>query len=383
MDNLAAKVKQAHEPLTSAAIFSEEEKQKVRNKIAGLKAEQPTRKHDFVPKALTVAVAAGFLLFIGGFIGKEFTTNELHNGSRDSSSIKQQHQDPTSPNFYPNIKVGDSVNGWEMISKGAADGAKTTQSGLLQASFKGSAVIKGNFIFHDDNSNVFPGKLLFFPDGESVRQLPLNPNHDQKVIIDFQAQQQVENMLKLKPGNEKQNVSIEIDEFIANYKKGEKIPDTVHVSYLIQEDGVDIVQEQKLKVDELGRLQLPYRLLEVYKTFAQTQNDGLLKGLTPFDIFQLYLYAEVQKDYKTQYSLFIDDPEYEPTFKTYEEYAAAAKQNGKSSETLLEIIKAGKLEEKMTSEKEAHIVISKDIGLSFGLTRNKIGIWKVKWLPLQ
>lgn len=378
MDNISVKVKEAYDQcMPRESKFTEEEKQKVRNQIAKMKKDRPKKKLELVPKALTIAVVAGFLLFMGGIIGKEIQFNgDLTNGAKENTAkLPATSWD----DFYSKVEVGDKINGWELISKGEYGAASSTSiSDLMQASFKGNAVLKGKLIFEAN-------KLLFIPNKESLKLLPLQQKISSDLLIDFQNQSQVEKMFGIHPAEEKQNVTFEIDQYTVNYKKGFLIPHTVNVAFLVQTNGRELLQETKLKSDAWGHIQLPNRLQNVYDLFSKTKEEKLLIDLTPFDIFQLYYYAEEKKDFKTQYALYIKDAEYEAPFKSQDEYLAVANQpeDQKGRDSMLNIIKAASLEEKVTSGSDAHIIISKETGLGFGLLKNKLGIWKVKWMPLQ
>ncbi|MEO2073925.1 MAG: hypothetical protein ABGX20_00700 [Bacillus sp. (in: firmicutes)] len=378
MDNISVKVKEAYDQyMPRESKFTEEDKQKVRNQIANMKKDRPKKKLELVPKALTVIVAAGFLLFTGGIVGKEIQFNgDLTNGQKENTA---KLPSASTDDFYSKVEVGDKINGWELISKGKyGDASSTSISNLMQASFKGNAVLKGKLIFKAN-------KLLFIPNKESFKLLPLQQKTTSELLIDFQNQSQVEKMFGIHPAEEKQNVTFEIDQYTVNYKKGFLIPHTVNVAFLIQTNGRELLQETKLKSDAWGHIQLPNRLQKLYDLFSKTKEEKLLTDLTPFDIFQLYYYTEEKKDFKTQYALYIKGPEYESPFKSAEEYLAAANRpaDQKGRLSILEIVKTAQLEEKVTSHSDAHIMISKETGLGFGLIKDKQGIWKVKWMPLQ
>jgi hypothetical protein len=383
MDKMSVIVKKAYEhSLPKESIFSEEEKQKVRNRIASMQKDRPKKRLEFIPKALTVAAAAGFLLFMGGIVGKEIS-GDFSNETKENS-VMQKHADSTD-SFYAEVNVGEKVKGWELISKGAYDAGKTQQTGLMQAVFKGSAVLKGTITYYDESNPNHPNKILFLPDEASVKQLPIEEESFEKFYLDFQNQSTVEKDFELQPGQEKQNVMIEIDQYTVNFLKGTEVPDTVRFAFLVQENGKELMQEQRVKVDAAGHIELPNRLLVVYSDFSKTKEQKLLSGLSPFDIFQLYYYAENKQDFKTQFALYIDDAEYEAPFKSVKEYVAAKNlpEDQKGRNAILEIIKSAQLEEVVTSSNDAHIMISKDTGLGFGLIKNNKGFWKVKWMPLQ
>jgi hypothetical protein len=165
------------------------------------------------------------------------------------------------------------------------------------------------------------------------------------------------------------------------------VPDRIHFSKLVHNENSEIVQGDTLNTDTTGHLHLSDRLQGAYNAFSKTYKDDALINLSPLDIFTIYYYCEEQKDYKTQYALFIKDPEVNQTFKSYEEYELAVKQpsNQASNGKFLDSLKSAPLQERMQSKTKAYILISKDSGqgFGFGLTKNKKGIWKVNWMPIQ
>ncbi|WP_433750947.1 hypothetical protein [Falsibacillus pallidus] len=138
--------------------------------------------------------------------------------------------------------------------------------------------------------------------------------------------------------------------------------------------------------DDAGRVKLEPELQSIYKQFSAKHDDMLLRGLTPLQIFYLYFYAEDQKDYGVQYWLFNHDPDIEQTFKSEEDWIQASQKEGNS---LLEKVKNSYLEEKITDDSNAYILISSganqstENSLGFGLSKNKAGVWKVNWMPIQ
>lgn len=372
MDNLAGKVKDAFDQsLPQEACFTEDEKQKIRNRIRNLQPRQPKRRLELVPKTLTAILAAGFLLFVGGIFGQQlgFNSSQTNNSKENSAQQKSDHTN----DFYANVNLGDKVNGWKLISKQDFEEIK-------RYTFDGNAVLRGGLAFTNENDLLFPNRIIFVPEEDSLKLLPLKGDKV-KVILDFSNQSSVEEIFNIKPGDMLDHVSIEIDQYAVNIKNGEEIPDTVH---FIKTDITKTTVDLALTLDANNQLVLPQALQAAYDTFSKTHDDQALKDLTPFDIFQLYFYAEEQADYKTQYAMFIDDPEYEKIFKTEGEYIAASTEpnNRPGKKDLIEKIRKSSPEMHIIGD-SAYISISKENGLSFGLTKNKKGIWKVNWLPLQ
>lgn len=141
--------------------------------------------------------------------------------------------------------------------------------------------------------------------------------------------------------------------------------------------------------------------LELYETFTRQPNDALLKGLEPVDIFKWYMRAVLLGDFDVVYALFIQGSEY--AVPSREEFLNGVAgdpegvQRGKVQSKTLE--QNYRLEQRMEGD-AALIVMTlngkqnpKDevAGLGvvledqkgFGLTRNKEGVWKVNWMPMQ
>ncbi|WP_078556075.1 hypothetical protein [Bacillus alkalicellulosilyticus] len=130
-------------------------------------------------------------------------------------------------------------------------------------------------------------------------------------------------------------------------------------------------------------IELSASLQSIYEKFANTQNEELLRGLRPFEIFQLFFYAERIEDYETQYALYITDSSHDKVFETVEDYIKTKKTE---EGTLLqrieqELNEGGYLIESIGQN--ANIIISKKEGLGFGLVKSERDIWKVRWLPIQ
>ncbi|MCW3491616.1 hypothetical protein [Dethiobacter alkaliphilus] len=54
-------------------------------------------------------------------------------------------------------------------------------------------------------------------------------------------------------------------------------------------------------------LELTQDELGIYQEFSETRDDRLLAGLAPLQVFKLWLYADRNQDYNTQYYLFNTD----------------------------------------------------------------------------
>ncbi|RXI98604.1 hypothetical protein DS745_20015 [Anaerobacillus alkaliphilus] len=126
-------------------------------------------------------------------------------------------------------------------------------------------------------------------------------------------------------------------------------------------------------------------LLAIFTQYANSKDEEVLRGIRPLDIFKFYYYAEYLEDYETQYSFFITD-EYLRAFPTLEDFVEAIESQSDSErrQFIEEKILHGEFHEVINNEDGyASISILLEPGLSFGLTLNEKGIWKVNWLPFQ
>jgi hypothetical protein len=137
---------------------------------------------------------------------------------------------------------------------------------------------------------------------------------------------------------------------------------------------------------EAERNFLSEELIEIYNRFAETKDDEVLRGLRPIEIFKFYFYAYEQKDFETQYALFIQDDMYIKVFPTVSDFLSAVQSENREDQLKFieeEIKNNDTLEEVINSERNAVILVSAEKALGFGLTLNENGIWKVNWLPFQ
>ncbi len=87
------------------------------------------------------------------------------------------------------------------------------------------------------------------------------------------------------------------------YVQGEK---NDIVFFLMRSNGT--VSEETLGVQQAPSVfDLSPELKDLYFAYMKEKKDELLKGLTPIDIFKLYVHAEEEGDLHTQYALYIQD----------------------------------------------------------------------------
>ncbi|MGG7619228.1 hypothetical protein [Bacillus coreaensis] len=376
MADLHTQVKDAvHTTASEKSIFTEIEKQRVLRKIRSGDTQSSQKSKQFVPKMVTSIAVAGFLLFIDGIIG---TNMENNNKATQSNNVADEEK------FYPNLQDGEMLNGWSLLNKGPSDGTKREQSGLLQAVFQGEAQITGTLKYYDIDDSERPDQILFTPDKLSLQSLPVEEGRHPDLTFTSNEQRKLKAVFGLGTNRiDIGEVTLVVDNYTARYLKGKTLPDTVGLKEIVLPVEPEVQSTPfHIQVNQGQKLELSAVLLVRYEQFKVTKDKQALSGLSPSEVFQLYFYAEELQDYETQYSLFIDDEEYLRVFATYEDYLTAKQQN--PSTGLLEQVKVGTLFEHIIDETSASVSIEAETkGLSFGLSKNKLGIWCVNWLPIQ
>lgn len=376
MADLHTQVKDAvHTTASEKSIFTEIEKQRVLRKIRSGDTQSSQKSKQFVPKMVTSIAVAGFLLFIGGIIG---TNMENNNKATQSNNVAYEEK------FYPNLQDGEMFNGWSLLNKGPSEGTKREQSGLLHAVFQGEAQITGTLKYYDIDDSERPDQILFTPDKLSIQSLPVEEGRHPDLTFASNEQRKLKAVFGLGTNRiDIGEVTLVVDNYTARYLKGKTLPDTVGLKEIVLPVEPEVQSTPfHIQVNQGQKLELSAVLLDRYEQFKVTKEKQALSGLSPSEVFQLYFYAEELQDYETQYSLFIDDEEYLRVFATYEDYLTAKQQN--PSTGLLEQVKVGTLFEHIIDETSASVSIEAETkGLSFGLSKNKLGIWCVNWLPIQ
>lgn len=132
----------------------------------------------------------------------------------------------------------------------------------------------------------------------------------------------------------------------------------------------------------------------IYNQYQETKEEALLKDVSPISIAKLYVQADLDSDYETQYALMV---EYEPESKmmgwSKEEHLKNAKEHS-AEESKTQLLKRmgdiGIGEFIQQSEQEGYIKyecydeqVSKYQEMGFQLEKNEEGIWKVCFMPIQ
>lgn len=155
------------------------------------------QKRELVPKLLTGLVAACFLLGAETLIRKELSNDGSHGRRPGSEAVKEgQH--------YQEINKGETVNGWELVYRVKREVSNNPDLGVMSTKFKGFAALTGTITMNREN------KILFFPDEDSIKKLPLE-SFPAKLALSFSNKGDVTNAIMLEPGGQIEGVTFEID----------------------------------------------------------------------------------------------------------------------------------------------------------------------------
>lgn len=137
-------------------------------------------------------------------------------------------------------------------------------------------------------------------------------------------------------------------------------------------------------------LPLSEKMQELYNQFQANPDQELLRGLEPYQVMQLYLYASTQQDYDTQYEFYIKDER--TVVPPKEEFLADLNKHPETKEKAVKqnysIITSQIIQPKSEVDYWEHAIIEfKDTQTEhytyFTLLKNNDGIWTVSWTPIQ
>jgi len=150
--------------------------------------------------------------------------------------------------------------------------------------------------------------------------------------------------------------------------------------------GTVVGNEKKVVLaEETNMLTLNADEAKIYQNFKQQKNPQLLQNADPIMVAKFFMHALLQKDYQTEYSLYIDDPgqvkwnQATHLKKMVPEEQKLAKQLQKIFKGVHEVkfVEADK-----TSGYLEFPLEGENMG-RFQMVKNQAGIWKVKFNPLQ
>lgn len=138
-------------------------------------------------------------------------------------------------------------------------------------------------------------------------------------------------------------------------------------------------------------LALSQEELDAYNRFKSNYNEEELRGLEPISLMRLYLHATIEHDLESQWELYIKEENYLGWDKEYHlsEFANHRKREFSEFENAVnidisyeedDINTAIVWEDKYLEEYDSSGYPFK---FTFGLVKNKDGIWKVSFLPMQ
>jgi hypothetical protein len=150
--------------------------------------------------------------------------------------------------------------------------------------------------------------------------------------------------------------------------------------------GTVVGNENKVALaEESNLMQLSPDELKVYAAFKKKFDDRVLKEADPIMVAKLYFHAIETHDYNTQYELFVDDVEQREWSK--QEHMQMMKEEGPKMAEKMRKLFARMQEVKFieVDQKTGYLEFPEEgenLG-QFQMVKNKAGIWKVKFRPMQ
>ncbi|WP_053367550.1 hypothetical protein [Bacillus sp. FJAT-27245] len=364
--------------LPEESVLSEAEKQQIRERIKAMRGKKPRKPRDLLPKTLTAFVAAAVLLAGGGLVGKELGLLDHGTGSRATT--------PDFP-FYDGLNEGDFLKGWELVKKGS-EGGKDMDVSLMEARFKGKAILTGTLIYHGQDMGEKANKLFFVPDKGIMERLPVNSGAGEEFTFNAQDKEHLATVFGLTPNSLIEGIEIEVTGYTAYARAEKDVADVLKLERAIIPEEPEITYSNRpVPLDEKGNLQLTDTLKAAYDEFAKTHNEVILHTLDSFSVFLFYFYAEQIHDYETQYALYNDNPDVTPAFTSVDDYVKVSREPdmiAANEKNLKKVLENPVKQVKFIGEDEAVVSISgEEEGLAFRLVKNHKGIWKVSWLAIQ
>jgi hypothetical protein len=124
----------------------------------------------------------------------------------------------------------------------------------------------------------------------------------------------------------------------------------------------------------------------IYKEYKANLDDALLVGLSPFDVFKLYQYANLQDDLDVVYALYMKgDNYYVPDKDTYiNEAEKDIPTNQQIEDNYNKLLEVESFTLVYLTEEEALVEYQLDHLIGFRLLKDtELDVWKVSWLPIQ
>ncbi|MCU9613542.1 hypothetical protein OEV98_08220 [Caldibacillus lycopersici] len=286
--------------------FTEKDRQAVRRKIRTLPYKR--KKQYLIPKTLSILVFS-CLIIIGILYMKEqlfpVEWNKQSAGPSNDSDRTEQINPYTKlmkeDNIFltfdeKSITIGDTIGAFQVVDI-------THQEKETIISFEGQSMITGD-IFTTQNN------CWFTPNPKSLADFPLEEaDFDKNLLFTFD---------DMKALQLTYNLPLEFTEAVQSIQ--DISVDIAAITYIITADQTTIelgITSRNQRTYETT-IELSEKLLTIYDQYASSYNDSLLKGLLPFEVFQIYAHALSLEDEKVKYSLLIKGDAYgTPDEETY------------------------------------------------------------------
>lgn len=322
------------------SVFTKNERARVLHNI-----RKEKRKVHILPKILTAIVAVISLFLIASVFSED------EQPSTSSTAEIEKESEPSQ--WLMDYNVGININGWTMVSK--------TEEESQEIVFSGHEVITGHS-YKENNQ--------WFLEVENYQyNLPLEPRRDNGIILTFP--QMTDSVSEINSYTNALN-TITAAEIVVTYEAGAPVYTVTEFDY-----------GNTLEVSIYEKNNLSEYLRSIYAMLKSGEIDqDKMKKLTPMDVFHLFAYADVQKDYEVQYALFNQDNDKIGSM-SYEEYEQARIEYQHSES--FQAFENKLIKQVLIDENSALITNVEREGefLLFKLNKSAEGIWKTNWLPMQ
>ncbi|MGB4589209.1 MAG: hypothetical protein WBI17_08265 [Clostridiaceae bacterium] len=130
---------------------------------------------------------------------------------------------------------------------------------------------------------------------------------------------------------------------------------------------------------------------KAYQLIREDRNEKHLQGLSPISVAKLYIQANFDKDYETEYALYDTDGVINGVGWTLEEHLKITENDPMTKEQIYENLVPlinGEFEELSDSGgviryQRSSKDTNEDLDMGFQVQRTEEGIWKVCFMPIQ
>ncbi|WP_010097867.1 hypothetical protein [Ornithinibacillus scapharcae] len=376
--------------------FTEKDKQAIRNKISNLQSENKRKKMHLYPKLLTGIVLAITILIV------VITVNQQPNmfmTVNDESSDKVMEEKATQ--FSTEEQADSNDMG---IANSTADEENKSESQGLNV-FNPETVHEDmilpvisyqptkNGISIKFKGDTLTGRItdsqpfMFIPNADSWNRIPIAEGDVNKEIpVYFADDEYTSKIVDVEKGSATE-ITITPETIVYEYSpEGSSI-------YLVMDEYVGISGQVTKSYDET--IALSKELMQLYEEYKTTADDQLLKGLSAFDVFKLYHYANYLGDLEVEYALFSKSDSFpHPNMESFvTETKNAQTQSSYTAvqakdfyEEMLQIKQFDEIQLRSNEVLIRYTTISDsgrdDHGFRLYLHED-LGIYKVAWMPIQ